>query len=212
LFTGIVEEVGIIQSVEPAGEAMRLTLAAPLVASDARVSDSICVNGVCLTVTAKDGDRLSFDAVPETLSRSSLGDLSPGSRVNLERSLAAGQRIGGHFVQGHVDATAEVLSVEPHGNSYEITFETAEELTPLLVEKGSITLDGISLTLAAVERNRFRVAIIPFTWEHTNLSDRRPGDRVNVEADILGKQVLRALDYLQSGGRISETMIGIAVP
>jgi riboflavin synthase len=200
VFSGIVEEVGRVVELQPREESMRITLDAPLVAEDTRVSDSVCVNGVCLTVTQAKGSRLSFDAVQETLSRSSLGALEVGSRVNLERSLAVGQRLGGHFVQGHVDATAELLAMEEVDNSYELVFETDADLAPLMVEKGSITLDGISLTLAAVEHDRFKVAIIPFTWEHTNLSDRRVGDRVNVEADILGKHVLRALQYFQGGG------------
>jgi riboflavin synthase len=209
MFSGIIEEVGRVAALEPNGEMVKLVVAAPLVASDAHVSDSICVNGVCLTVTQKEDDRLSFDAVPETLSRSSLGDLAVDSPVNLERSLAVGQRLGGHFVQGHVDSTAELLATLDKGDSWEFTFETDPDLTPLLVEKGSIALDGISLTLARVNVNRFTVAIIPFTWEHTNLSSRKVGDRVNVEADILGKQVLRAMVYMQQGGQITETLLGI---
>jgi riboflavin synthase len=208
MFTGIVEEVGRVVAIEPHGEMIKLSLSAPSVAADARVSDSVCVNGVCLTVTHKENDRLSFDAVPETLSRSSLGDLEVGSGVNLERSLAVGQRLGGHFVQGHVDSTARILAIEEKGDSWEFTFETDPDLTPLLVEKGSIALDGISLTLARVNVNQFTVAVIPFTWEHTNLSTRHVGDRVNVEADILGKHVLRAMVYMQQGGRIPETLLG----
>ncbi|MBW3622611.1 MAG: riboflavin synthase [Armatimonadetes bacterium] len=204
MFTGLVEELGKVEGLELSSESIRILIDAPLVAADTRVSDSVCVNGVCLTVTQTDGDRLAFDAVPETLNRSSLGDLRLGSRVNLERSLAVGQRLGGHFVQGHVDATATILSIDPRGNSYEIALETDPKLAPLLVEKGSITLDGISLTLAHVDDHRFTVAIIPFTWEQTTLSDRKPGDRVNVEADILGKHVLRALAYLQKGASLPE--------
>ena len=209
MFSGIVEEVGSVESITPAGGTMRLTIAAPLVAADTGTADSVCVNGVCLTVVGKEGDRLSFDAVPETLARSSLGALRAGSRVNLERSLAVGDRIGGHFVQGHVDATAAILAIEQVGDeAYEIAFETDEALTPLLVEKGSISLDGISLTLAQVSGSRFVIAIIPFTWENTNLCDRRVGDRVNVETDILGRQVVHALAYLQTGGQLADRWIG----
>ncbi len=209
MFSGIVEEVGRVMSVAPHGEVMRLTLDAPTVASDTNVSDSVCVNGVCLTVVAKDAYCLSFDCVPETLSRSSLGALKAGSPVNLERSLAVGQRLGGHFVQGHVDATAEVLAVENLGESWEMAFEGPEDLAPFMVEKGSVSLDGISLTLAAVQGRRFKVAIIPFTHDHTNFGELNAGDRVNVEVDILGKHVLKALAYLQAGGRISETLLGV---
>jgi riboflavin synthase len=209
MFSGIIEEVGRVSVIEPNGEMVKLVVAAPTVAADAQASDSICVNGVCLTVTQKEDDRLSFDAVPETLSRSSLGVLAVDSPVNLERSLAVGQRLGGHFVQGHVDSTAEILAIDDKGDSWEFTFETDPGLTPLLVVKGSIALDGISLTLARVHVNQFTVAIIPFTWEHTNLSSRKVGDRVNVEADILGKHVLRALVYMQQGGRIPETALEV---
>jgi riboflavin synthase len=209
VFSGIVEEVGQVIALEPSGEMVKLVVSAPSVAVDAKVSDSICVNGVCLTVTQKGDDRLSFDAVPETLSRSSLGDLKANFPVNLERSLAVGQRLGGHFVQGHVDSTATIIAIEEKGDSWEFTFETDPDLTPLLVEKGSIALDGISLTLARVNVNQFTVAVIPFTWEHTNLSSRKAGDRVNVEADILGKHVLRAMVYMQQGGRIPETLLNV---
>ena len=194
MFTGLIEEVGRVVSVEPVHDRAKIVVEAPTVSSDARPGDSICINGVCLTVVERSGDRLAFDAVPETLSRSSLGTLTPGSGVNLERSLAVGARMGGHFVQGHVDATASIVAINVLADSYEIAFEIdAPDADLLLVEKGGVALDGISLTLASVEAGRFMVAIIPFTWTHTNLSERSPGDLVNVEFDILGKYVVNAL-------------------
>jgi riboflavin synthase len=209
MFSGIVEAVGRVESMEPAGGMIRFALSAPELVPEVRESDSVCVNGVCLTVTGVEGEKLLFDAVPETLSRSNLGELEIGSPVNLERSLAVGQRLGGHFVQGHVDATATLLEIHNVGDSWELAFETAPELAPLLVEKGSIALDGISLTLAEVDRNRFKIAVIPFTWEHTNIGVRKVGERVNVEADILGKHVLRALACMREGGPIPETLLGV---
>jgi riboflavin synthase len=197
MFTGIVEEAGRVAAIHASGSGARLEIAAPLVGSDAALGDSICINGVCLTVTARTGDgastRLSFDAVPETLRRSTLGELRPGDVVNLERSLAAGARLGGHIVQGHVDAVGRISALRPEGNATLVTVASPPEVMRYVVEKGSIALDGISLTVAACTDADFTVSIIPHTWQVTNLSRRRIGDRVNLEVDILAKYVERLL-------------------
>jgi riboflavin synthase len=194
MFTGLVEEVGTVAAVRHGAGSSRLVLSAPGIGPECRLGDSVCINGVCLTVVAAAGARVEFDAVAETLRRSNLGDLRPGDRVNLERALAANGRFGGHIVQGHVDATGEIAAIVPEATSQLLTIETPREFAMLVVEKGSIAVDGISLTVAAVTGSAFTVAIIPHTWSVTTLGDRRRGDRVNLEADILAKYVNRLLE------------------
>lgn len=194
MFTGLVEEVGHIEEVERRADGATLTVHSPLVTSDAEIGASIAVNGCCLTVVAVDGARWTTEAVPETLDRTNLGQLTNGSRVNLERALAAGGRLGGHVVQGHVDGTTAVISVDPlDDGSWRYRFALPAGLAAHLVEKGSITIDGISLTVAAVDttdaRSWFEVAVIPHTAAVTTLGDRAAGDTVNLEVDILAKYV-----------------------
>jgi riboflavin synthase len=152
------------------------------------------VNGVCLTATAADGGALSFDAVPETLERSSLGRLAPGAAVNVEPALRAGEPLGGHVVQGHVDGVARVVSVEPEGDGSRLTLELPADLARYAVEKGSIAIDGVSLTIAALDSTRISIALVPHTLEATTLGRLEPGHEVNVEADVLAKHVERLLE------------------
>lgn len=185
MFTGIVEETGTIAQTRPGG----LVIRAARVLEDARLGDSICVNGVCLTVTALDGATFSVDTVPETLRRTNLGDLDLGDAVNLERALLPSTRMGGHFVQGHVEGTAAITDIRPDGEAWMVSFAVAPELARYIVEKGFITVDGISLTVVSRSDGAFSITVIPFTREHTNLGRRKVGDRVNLETDILAKYV-----------------------
>jgi riboflavin synthase len=201
MFTGLIEEVGAVAAVRHVGASARLALEAPVIASGCAVGDSVCINGVCLTVVSLSGRRLEFDAVAETLRRSNLGELRVGDRVNLERAMRADSRLGGHIVQGHVDAVGRVRSITPEATSRRLVVDAAGELLRYIVEKGSIAVDGISLTVAVVDRVGFAVAIIPHTWNATTLSQLRPGDRVNLEADILAKYVERLLDARLGSGK-----------
>jgi riboflavin synthase len=185
MFTGIVEEVG--EVAEAPGTGLRIR--ARTVLEDARLGDSICVNGTCLTVTAMDGDTFTVDTVPETLRRTNLGALRSGDPVNLERALAAGGRMGGHFVQGHVEGSGRITSIEPEQEALLIRIEAPPEVMRYVVEKGFITVDGISLTVVSRDEQGFVITVIPFTQAQTNLRVRRVGDRVNLETDILAKYV-----------------------
>jgi riboflavin synthase len=194
MFTGIVEEMGTVVANVMGERSARLTLAAPTVHEGVLIGDSIAINGCCLTVVAIEGDRLVFDAVPETLNRTSLDGLKPGDRVNLERSLAVGARLGGHFVQGHVDGVGTLLSVQPQENAVVMEFSVPPALRRYLIEKGSVTVDGVSLTIAELRPESFTVWTIPHTRAITTLGLRNVGDRVNLEADLLGKYVERLLE------------------
>ncbi len=187
MFTGIVEEVGSVVEASDTG----LSISASTVMDDLKVSDSICVNGACLTVTGVDEAAFSVDTVPETLRRTNLGELSVGDPVNLERPMAVDGRFGGHIVQGHVDATGRVLSIEPEGESHVIKFEGPDHVMRFVVEKGFVAVDGASLTVVDCDHRTFTVAIIPFTRENTVFKGRQPGDTVNLEADIIAKYVER---------------------
>lgn len=192
MFTGLVEAVGSVRSLEKRGDAARLTLETPL-ARELSLGESLAVNGCCLTVTSTDGDSASFDLLVETLDRTNLGTLSGGSRVNLERALRADGRFGGHFVQGHIDTTAEVISTERKGADLNLVIAIPEGGAHYLIGKGSIAVNGVSLTVAALEQGRFGLWIIPHTLQETNLGDLRPGSRVNLEYDMLAKYVERQL-------------------
>ncbi len=200
MFTGIIEDVGRVVAVEPAGEITRLRIAAPDVAEGTAVGASIAVNGACLTVVAVAGVQLVFEAVQETIDRTSIGALRAGSRVNLERALRADGRLDGHIVQGHVDDTGRVRALERHGDDVRLAVDCRPELANQLVPKGSIAIDGVSLTVAQLSDAGFEVALIPHTLAETNLADRIPGDRVNLEADVLGKYVLRYLERVVGAG------------
>jgi riboflavin synthase len=193
MFTGLIEAMGEVAEVKPTPEGYRIRLATAI-AGELAPGDSIAVNGVCLTVVAADADGMHADISPETARVSALGALRRGSRVNLERPLRADARIGGHFVQGHVDATGTIEDIRPAGDSFWITIEFPPLLAPYIVRKGSITIDGISLTVAGVDERRLDVQIIPYTWEHTTLKHATKGDVVNIEVDILGKYVVRVAE------------------
>jgi riboflavin synthase len=200
VFTGIVEAVGPIVSLEVQGEVTRVVVEAGIAAGGVGLGDSIAVNGCCLTVTEIRGDRLSFEAVKETLEKTSLGDQREGARVNLERAMRADGRLDGHIVQGHVDDTGRVRTFERRSDDVRLEVACAPELVRFLVEKGSVTIDGVSLTVVNVGEDGFDVALIPHTLAVTNLGDRVPGDRVNLEADVLGKYVVRYLERVRPGG------------
>ncbi|HZA60621.1 MAG TPA: riboflavin synthase [Actinomycetota bacterium] len=187
MFTGIVEGLGEVVS---AGDA-RLSVRAPSVAGDAEVGASMAVNGVCLTVTDRDDDVLAFDLTAETLGRTTLGDVRPDDRVNVERPLTLASRLGGHLVQGHVDGVGEVVAAERAGDGATLRIRLPDGLSRFVAEKGSIAVDGVSLTVAAEEDGAFSVALVPHTLAATTLGDRRPGSKVNLEVDVLSKYVER---------------------
>lgn len=192
MFTGLVEEVGTVRSVTPGGGGAKVAIESSVVLEDATIGASISVNGCCLTVVEFDATSWVADAVPETLDRTNIGALLPGDRVNLERPLAANGRYGGHVVQGHVDATTEILAIDELADgSFRYTFALPTSLADYVVEKGSIAVDGISLTVAGVDSTSFSIAVIPHTHEVTTLGSRTVGDRVNLEADVLAKYVER---------------------
>jgi riboflavin synthase len=191
MFTGLIVETGALQSLDRKGAGARLVIRAPAVGPGAQLGDSIAANGCCLTVTTREGDRLGFDLLAETLRRTNLGDLAPGETVNIEPALGAGARLGGHFVQGHVDTTAEVLDFSNHGQDFRLEVALPAEFAHYVAFKGSIAVDGISLTVAEVRDASFVCWIIPHTREVTNLRDRRKGGRVNLEFDLLAKYVER---------------------
>jgi riboflavin synthase len=199
MFTGIIEAVGEVSSVSRDGDLARFSVRAGPAAEGVSLGDSVAVNGVCLTVTAIDGDRLDFDAVRETLERSSLADLVAGSKVNLERAMRAGGRLDGHIVQGHVDGVGIVERLEREGDDVRLLIRCEPEIAELLVDKGSVTIDGVSLTVVTAEPDGFDVVLIPHTLVETNLGDCSAGRRVNLEADILGKYVKTYLDRTLAG-------------
>jgi riboflavin synthase len=194
MFTGLVEEIGEVLDVRGTAEVVVLTVRGPTVAADARRGDSIAVNGVCLTVIDPDGSTdgaFTVELVPETLARTSLNGVAVGTKVNLERALPAGGRLGGHIVQGHVDGVGTLLARTPGERSDELRFELPRRLARYIVEKGSIAVDGVSLTVAGVQDGGFSVALIPTTLAHTTLGVRCPGDNVNLEVDVVAKYVER---------------------
>jgi riboflavin synthase len=188
MFTGLIEAVGEIVDVQATAGGQRLHVTTPLAANLA-AGESLAVNGVCLTMTATPPDRAYADIGPETARVTTLGSLRAGQRVNLERAMRADSRFGGHFVQGHVDGTGTVTQVRPDGDAHWVSIAFDEALAPYVIPKGSIAVDGVSLTVAALAETTFQVMIIPFTWEHTTMSALVPGSRVNIECDMIGKYV-----------------------
>ncbi|NOU97610.1 riboflavin synthase [Paenibacillus sp. LMG 31456] len=200
MFTGIIEEIGTMRRITKQGQAMVLTVGAKRILEDVHLGDSISVNGVCLTVIQFDETSITVDVMPETFRRTSLQKLHIGDRVNLERAMASGGRFGGHIVQGHVDSTGIITGRTPEENA--VVFQIEPEDTAILkymIPHGSITIDGISLTLVHVSEQRFTVSIIPHTLAQTVLQTKQPGDQVNLEADVLGKYVEKLLNF-RSGG------------
>ena len=193
MFTGLIESVGTVEELAPSAAGQRIRVSTNL-AAELSPGDSLAVNGVCLTVVATCGGCVHADVSPETLRVTTLGNLKTGTRVNLERSLRADARIGGHFVQGHVDATGLIERLQQNGDSYWLTVRYPPMIAGYLVRKGSIAVDGISLTIAGLGDHQFDVQLIPFTFQHTNLQEARAEDAVNLECDMLGKYVVRAME------------------
>ena len=200
MFTGLVEAVGEVTEVKPTTGGARIRLSTAL-APELANGDSLAVNGVCLTVVASDADSVHMDIGPETARITTLGTVRRGTVVNLERPLRADSRLGGHFVQGHVDGMGTVEELRQDGESYWLTVMFPAALAPYIVRKGSIAVNGISLTVAGVDDRRFDVQIIPYTWAHTNLQSTKAGDPVNLECDILGKYVARSVELTSGSPR-----------
>lgn len=198
MFTGIIEELGRVRSIERRGEGARIVIEAHTVAGGSNEGDSIAVNGVCLTALDVRRDSFAADGSRETLDRSTLGRLHSGSPVNLERAVTPATRLGGHIVQGHVDARGRFLSATDHGGSWTVRIGYPQEIARYLVFKGSVSVEGISLTIAGMTDEHFEIAVIPKTWQVTNLSQLQPGDEVNLEADIIAKYVERILNVTGS--------------
>lgn len=195
MFTGIISEIGKVHTITPIGDGLQFQIASSF-AGTCHVDESIAINGVCHTVTAFDEETFTVQSVAETLRKTSLGELEVGTGVNLERSLTLQTGIEGHLVQGHVDTTAVITEILQEGSDWLFTFEYEKEYQNLIVGRGSITIDGISLTVARDEGQRFTVAIIPYTFEHTNLGNKKAGDKVNLEFDVIGKYVTKYMANL----------------
>jgi len=193
VFTGLIEEIGRIEAITPLGAGRRIAIAAARVLEGLAAGDSVAVDGVCLTVIGQRERTFAVEAVAESLSRTTLKNLRGGEEVNLERALLASSRLGGHFVQGHVDGEGEIIALEPRDPGFWLRIRVPRELAPLMVEKGSIAVDGVSLTIAAAAVEEINIALIPHSARQTTLGRKRGGDRVNLEADIIGKYVQRLL-------------------
>jgi len=191
MFTGIIRHLGRLAQVSPAAQGRRIVVAAADLVGELSEGDSVAVNGVCLTVTEVVGDGFAAFVGAETCARTTLGALQPGALLNLEPALRAGQELGGHIVQGHVDGVGHLKATQPEGETLRMTFSAPEELLVEMIPRGSVAVEGISLTLTHVSEEDFAVAVIPYTWEHTNLRALSPGDAVNIETDLIGKYVRR---------------------
>jgi riboflavin synthase len=195
MFTGLISDVGTVERVSPRQGGARLTLRPHgMRVDDLALGESVACSGCCLTVAERGGGLVSFDAVPETLSRTTIGAWRPGTAVNLERALAVGDRLGGHIVAGHVDAVGEILARAPEGQGARLTISMPQSLAPLVAEKGSVAVDGISLTVARAHRDRFELALIPETLARTTLGSTAPGTKVNLEADVVARHVARLVE------------------
>jgi len=204
MFTGLISDMGVVERLDPRAGGARITIRpSQLPVDDLEPGESVACNGACLTVVERGGGRMSFDAVPETLARTTLGTWRQGTRVNLERALRLSDRLGGHMVQGHVDGVGKVLARSPEGSGARLTVSLPAVLAPLVAEKGSIAIDGVSLTVARAGRDRFEVALIPETLSRTVLGAAAPGTQVNLEADVVARHVARLREFAGSSG-ISE--------
>lgn len=198
MFTGIVEEIGIISGIKQGKNSEILTIKAKKVLEDTKIGDSIAVNGICLTVTDLYSDSFTADVMHETISRSSLSKLKYGSKVNLERAMPVNGRFGGHIVSGHVDGTGTIINIKPDDNAIWYKIQANQQILKYIVEKGSITIDGISLTVAKVSETDFSISAIPHTVEQTILKEKRQGDTINLETDILAKYIEKLLSHTQN--------------
>ena len=207
MFTGIIEETGMVRAVKNTGNSLKLTIAAAKVLQGTKLGDSIAVNGICLTVDELGRDSFTADVMSETLARTSLKDAAPGSRVNLERALAAGDRLGGHIVSGHIDGTGKIIAITTDGIARRITIAAPPPIMRLIVEKGSIAIDGVSLTVASAGEREFTVSVIPHTMANTILPSKKAGDAVNLENDCIGKYVEK---LLAAGGFAGKPAAGSA--
>lgn len=201
MFTGIIEEKGTIKAITKSGDAIKMSIKAPKILEDVHLGDSIAVNGVCLTVTTFDKNTFSVDIMPETVKATSLRDLTTGSKVNLERAMGANGRFGGHFVSGHVDGTGTIIKKKPVANAVYYEIEVNEELLHYMLLKGSVTVDGTSLTIFGLSDKSFTISLIPHTMSETILGEKTPGDIVNIECDVLGKYIEKFL----TKGKVNET-------
>ncbi|ATB32492.1 riboflavin synthase [Melittangium boletus] len=210
MFTGLIQDIGVVERVIPGGMT-DVWIRTALGAKDFELGESIAVDGACLTVVECAGESFRVQAAPETLRRTTLGSRTPGTRVNLERALALGDRLGGHLVSGHVDAVSEVLEARPEGGSWVMHFRLSADIAPFFIEKGSVAIDGVSLTVNSVGVDRFGVQLIPETQARTTLRSRAVGERVNLEADMIGKYVARLVSLRQGpGGGLTEAALKAA--
>ncbi len=208
MFTGLVEDCGVIRGIRRRGEAAAIEIESAVVAADLKIGDSVSVNGACLTVVEISGSRFSVDAVPETLRRTNLGLLAPGGRVNLERALKLGDRLGGHLVSGHVDATGVISRISKDGIATILTVRIPEDLARFVAPKGSVALDGISLTVVDRSGREFTVSVIPHSLAATTLNEKHPGSVVNVEVDLVARYLENLLAEQRAGGRRDEDRDG----
>jgi len=195
MFTGLIEEIGKVHSVATSTKSARITIDAKKVLEDVKLGDSICTNGVCLTVTSFDSGKFTVDVMAETMRRSNLKDLYLGAEVNLERALRVGDRLGGHMVSGHIDGVGQIKNYFQEDNAVWVTIEASREVLKYIVEKGSIAIDGVSLTVAYVDESSFKVSIIPHTKDITTLLKKKIGDTVNLECDVIGKYIEKFLNF-----------------
>lgn len=203
MFTGIIEEIGKIKSIRRGNDSVVLEIEASHILEDVKIGDSIATNGVCLTATSFKGGAFFADAMPETMHRTTLGSLRPGDRVNLERALCLNGRLGGHLVAGHVDGVGEIVRKDKNENAIWITISAPPAILKYIIEKGSVAIDGVSLTVAYVDESAFKVSIIPHTQGETTLVDKYPGDKVNLENDMIAKYVEKLMSGGKSGGGMS---------
>lgn len=195
MFTGIIEEIGIIRNIVKGSRSIKLTITAKKVLENTNLGDSIAVNGVCLTVTALGKDGFTADVMPESMSKTNMGRLKPGDRVNLERALTLSNRLGGHIVSGHIDGVGDIINMEKDDNAVRVTLTSVPKVMKYIVSEGSVALDGVSLTVAHLGDNDFTVSLIPHTAQVTTLLDKKVGDKLNIENDVVGKYVERLLSF-----------------
>lgn len=210
MFTGIIREIGVLRAVNKSGRNYQLDISAHKVTENAGKGDSIAVNGVCLTVVALKDSGFKADVMPETLRKSNLGDLKPGSKVNLEPSLGVKDLLDGHIVTGHIDATGNLLKITPEDNAQVLSISHPQELSKYIVKKGSISVNGVSLTIVDVSSESFQVSLIPESWSETTFHEAKPGDTINIETDVLGKYIVNTTEqYLKQDKSESKTQSGL---